>query len=158
MILGIDPGLSGALACMGGPVGSALTVFDMPTHELTSNGKKRRMIDLAYLAHWFELNAPGIKLAIIENVHAMPAQGVTSSFKFGRCFGVVEAMVAAHFIPVQYVTPQKWKGAFGLTADKDAARAAASKLMPRHAHLWPNKGHDGRAEAALLALYGSKLA
>ena len=87
----------------------------------------------------------------------MPAQGVTSSFSFGVVFGAIQQAVACNFYkPALLVTPQRWKGHFGLDSNKDASRARASELLPAHAHLWPLKKHDGRAEAALLALYGHR--
>jgi len=155
MILGIDPGLSGALAFYY-PVSGALDVVDMPTHRLVANGKGKTRLDLYRLAqalrdmNFFE----PITWAFIEEVHAMPKQGVTSSFSFGFAAGAVQGIVAALGIPMTRVTPNKWKQALGLTGDKDMSRRRASELMPRHAHNWPLKKHDGRAEAALMAYYG----
>lgn len=158
-ILGIDPGLSGALALLDanyGYAGAALQVVDMPTLTITTNGKKRKRIDLANLATWFDLHASSIEKAVIEDVNAMPGQGVSSMFKFGCVFGNLEAFVAAHFIKVETVRPQVWKKHFGLTADKDAARLHASRLLPAFSSLWSRSCDDGRAEAALLALYGGR--
>lgn len=156
MILGIDPGLSGALAFLDG---ANLIVHDMPTFELPVYGGKvkkvRRVLDEARLAGLLMLNPPD--MAIVENVHSMPEQGVASSFKFGMVFGAIRGELAALGIPVKYVEPAVWKRYFKLTSDKDKSRQIASQLMPAHAHHWPLKKHDGRAEAALLALYGAKL-
>lgn len=151
MILGIDPGLGGALAFWW-PERDELDVIDMPTYAITVNKGKRRVVDLAALASTIESRYPAT--AVIEDVHAMPKQGVSSSFTFGRVLGNIEALIAANGIPVRFVTPVKWKRYFGLTADKDAARKRASELMPRHAHHWQKRSHDGRAEAALIAYYG----
>jgi crossover junction endodeoxyribonuclease RuvC len=153
-IAGIDPGLSGAIALYRE---DELTIYDMPTHEITTNGKKRRRLDLYALAHWFDLNGFSIWQAVIEDVHAMPGQGVSSSFKFGFVAGAVQAMVAAHFVAVKLVSPRVWKSALKLTADKDASRLRASQIFPKHSHLWARAKDDGRAEAALLAYYGSTL-
>jgi crossover junction endodeoxyribonuclease RuvC len=66
--------------------------------------------------------------------------------------------VASSFVPTEYVSPQKWKRHFGLTSDKDESRRAASRLLPKSAHLWARVKDDGRAEAALLAIYGARTA
>lgn len=153
MILGIDPGLSGALAFLDA---GRLEVHDMPTHTLTVNGKQRRRLDLYQLADLFAESAAQCRLAVVEDVHAMPGQGVSSSFSFGFCAGAVQAIVAAYDVPVQLVRPAVWKRAFGLTSDKDASRRRASELLPAFADRWPLAKHDGRAEAVLLALYGGK--
>jgi len=169
-VLGIDPGLSGALALyvcetlrtatprIDPPIVFDLRVLDVPTHEIKVNGRKKRTLDLQALGTWFDLHRADIKLAVIENVHAMPAQGVTSSFNFGRAFGALEAMVAASIIPIHYVAPNVWKRHYHLTSDKDASRRKASQLFPAHAHLWARSKDDGRAEAVLLALWGAKIA
>lgn len=157
MILGVDPGLHGALAfydlAMPGP---CIEVFDMPTHTITVNGKQRTRLDLHQLADLVARHAARCTLAVIEDVHAMPKQGVSSSFSFGFAAGAAQAIVAAHDIPVRMVQPAAWKRAYGLTSDKDASRQRASQLLPAFAHLWPLAKHDGRAEAVLLALYGGK--
>jgi len=145
-ILGIDPGLSGALAFFD-PETEELEVHDMPVHVIN----KKNHIDLYALA--LLVDSYPVKKAIIENPGAMPGQGVTSMFRFGYACGVAQAMVAAHLIPMDLVRPAKWKKAMGLTKDKDACRQRASQTWPQHAKLWPLKKHDGRAEAALLALY-----
>ena len=151
LIAGIDPGLSGAIALLGGA--AEVEIADMPTLEI----KGKRIIDLYALAQLFDLAGKDTRLAVIEDPHAMPGQGVSSMFKFGFACGAVQAMVASAFIPMKLVAPGAWKKAMGLGSDKDASRRLASQLMPRHAHLWARKKDDGRAEALLLAIYGSKL-
>ena len=153
--IGIDPGLSGAIA-MYHPADDWLLVVDMPIHEVRAAGKTARTLDTALLADM--LSARGdAKLAVIEAVHSMPKQGVASSFKFGFVAGAIQQAVACNKIPVHLVTPGQWKRHFNLSSDKDLSRKRASELLPKHARHWPLKKHDGRAEAALLALYGSKL-
>jgi crossover junction endodeoxyribonuclease RuvC len=163
--LGIDPGQSGALALYypgytpigdGQPAGASLAITDMPTLQITVNGKKRTQIDLMALARWFDLNGSTVKAALIEDPHAMPHQGVSSSFKFGFVCGALQAMVASQFIAVTLVRPRTWKMRMGLTADKDATRKRASELLPRFSSMWARAKDDGRAEAALLALYLSQ--
>ncbi len=95
--------------------------------------------------------------AIIESAAAMPKQGVASMFKFGFVCGGLRGLVAAHFIPVTYVTPKKWKGALSVPKAKDGARARASELLPAYSHLWQRVRDDGRAEATMIALYGARL-
>lgn len=150
--LGIDPGLSGALALYNAGLG-AVEVFDTPTLEI--NGK--RIVDLATLALWFRENGPRIGQATIEQVGAMPGQGVSSMFKFGEVYGIAQAFVAAHFIPIQLVRPNVWKKALGLNGEKDASRRLASQHFPEYAYLWSRVKDDGRAESALIALYGSSV-
>jgi crossover junction endodeoxyribonuclease RuvC len=149
--LGIDPGLSGALALYC-PETEELEVFDMPVH--TIRGKNH--LDLYALGFLMDSRRAEIKRAVIEEVNAMPKQGVTSSFRFGETFGVAKAMVAANMIPMDLVRPAIWKKSMNLTRDKDASRQRASQMWPQHAKLWPLKKHDGRAEAALIAYYGSR--
>ena len=153
LILGIDPGLSGACALYGL---SSLSVFDAPTTEREVNGKRKRQLDETALATYINVHQPFIRLAILEKVGAMPGQGVTSSFNFGLTYGAIRGILAACGVPFQTVSPQVWKRHFGLLGQpKDASRAEASRRLPGYANLWPLKKHDGRAEAALLALYGS---
>lgn len=153
LFIGIDPGLHGAIAFYR-PAAGELRVEDIPVHELTVNGKKRSQIDKHRLRDLFYNMLPG--RAFVEDVHSMPAQGVASSFKFGFVAGCIQQAVVDAGFELVLVPPQVWKRRFNLTADKDSARARASELLPAHAHLWPLKKHDGRAEAALIALYGAR--
>ncbi len=153
--LGIDPGLSGALAFYD-PKRDALNVYDMPTYTIASGGKQRRKMDLHQLAQTMHYYAPNTRHAIIEEVGAMPGQGVTSMFSFGFSAGAVQMAVVASSIRFEMVTPRVWKGAMKLKTNKDESRRLASRLMPNHAHLWSLVKHDGRAEAALLAYYLSE--
>lgn len=159
VFIGIDPGLHGAMAFMWP---DKLIIADVPTHELTVNGKKRVQIDKHNLAGVLRSCNPALEggrvAAFVEDVHSMPKQGVASSFKFGFVAGCIQQAVVDAGFELTLVPPQVWKRRFNLTADKDAARARASELLPSHAHLWPLKKHDGRAEAALIALYGARYA
>ena len=146
-ILGIDPGLSGACAFYfpGEPEG--LTAEDLP---IAGNE-----IDAAQFARRLRQMRPTV--AIIERVNAMPKQGVASAFTFGCVYGQMRMAFTAHGIVPARVPAAVWKRSYGLNSDKDAARRLASALLPAHAHNWPLAKHDGRAEAALLALYAVKL-
>ncbi len=153
--LGIDPGLSGALAFYD-PIANELGVFDMPTHEIKTAGKKKRIIDMHSLAHLIDARRGDTRKALIEKVSAMPKQGVTSSFNFGFSAGCIQMAVVANMIPIELISPSTWKKNMGLSGDKMESRKMASQLMPKHAHHWPLAKHDGRAEAALLAYYSEQ--
>jgi crossover junction endodeoxyribonuclease RuvC len=154
IILGIDPGLSGALALYT-TSDQTVEVFDMPVLELVRNGKKKGEVSAQALANL--LAGRGIKAAFLERVNAMPGQGVTSVFSFGRSTGIVEGILAAYDIPTTLVTPQAWQKAVGQRAGKDGSRERAMQLFPAQADLFQRKRDDGRSDAALIAYYGAKL-
>lgn len=148
--MGIDPGLGGALAFYT-PDLASLILVDMPVKWVKVSGKRRRRLDkltLHYVVREWE-----VVCAVMENVHSMPNQGVASSFVFGGVFHAAEQCLICNGIEPQLVTPQKWKKFFGLSANKDEARALAMKKFPKYAHMFERKKDDGRAESALLALY-----
>jgi crossover junction endodeoxyribonuclease RuvC len=160
--LGIDPGYNGALAfyC---PEDDDLIVYDMPistsrTRKLEAGRiKVKRDIDLVHLALLVQAKAAQTVGAVVEDVHAMPAQGVVSTFNFGFNAGAAQMAVAAAMIPCRLPRPQLWKAMFGLIrVTKEVSRAKASQLCPKHSHHWRLVKHDGRAEAVLLAIYASK--
>ena len=153
IILGIDPGLSGALALYN-TSDQTVEVFDMPVLELVRNGKKKGEVSAQALANL--LAGRGIKAAFLERVNAMPGQGVTSVFSFGRSTGIVEGILAAYDIPTTLVTPQAWQKAVGQRAGKDGSRERAMQLFPAQADLFQRKKDDGRSDAALIAYYGAK--
>lgn len=150
-ILGVDPGLSGALAVLRG---SGLTTHDMPTFQIKGKQKLDLVALDVLLRNLVAFYEP--ELAIVEDVHSMPKQGVASSFTFGYVTGAIHAMLAARKIPVHLVSPASWKRVMGLSRDKDASRQLASRLFPSAASQWARKKDDGRAEAALLAYYGGR--
>jgi crossover junction endodeoxyribonuclease RuvC len=76
-------------------------------------------------------------------------------FKFGQVCGAMQAFAVAHFIKIKLVNPAHWKRVMGVTADKDSSRQRASQLFPRYAQLWSRRKNDGRAEAALIAIFGA---
>jgi crossover junction endodeoxyribonuclease RuvC len=154
LIAGIDPGLSGAIALFDPSTREFRDVIDMPTHEIKVNRKIKRRLDLIDLASFLDNISKELAYAVIENVSALPRQGVTSGFNFGYATGAITGIFAANFIPLHRVHPSTWKREMKLTGGKDGSRARASEMFPRSAHFWPLKKHDGRAEAALLAYYG----
>jgi crossover junction endodeoxyribonuclease RuvC len=145
-ILGVDPGASGAIAFYFPAYPDRIMVEDVPIADghLDATTLSRRIAQLKP------------DLAIIELVGAMPKQGLSSTFKFGVSFGKLQGIVAAQQIPSHFVTPQKWKKHFGLSADKEQARARALILWPSCDGFALKKSH-GRAEAALLAKYGAEV-
>lgn len=146
-ILGVDVGMSGALAFYDV---DELIIFDMPV--LGRNKTKR--VDSHRLAAILKEQQPD--MAMIEQVNAF-GMGATSAYNFGFNCGAVEAVISALNIPFEYVTPMKWKAAMNCPKDKDGARMKASQLLPQFAHNWPLKKHDGRAESSLIALYAASL-
>jgi len=152
IVMAIDPGLSGALAVFIDDV--LIDVVDMPTHELSRNGKAKRQIAAADLAGIFTQHDP--RHVIVEKVSAMPGQGVTSMFSFGRSLGIIEGIIAAYNIPVTYVTPGVWTKGIGRGAGKDASRARACELYPAHQKQFARVKDDGRADAVLIGAWWLK--
>jgi crossover junction endodeoxyribonuclease RuvC len=147
MICGIDPGQQGAIAWLSSD-GYLIEVRDLPV-------TKGDGLIPAVLADW--LRAPGRMPAhaFVERVAARPGAGVSGMFRFGRGYGQIEGVLAAVGIAVTLVTPGKWKGALRIPADKAASRARAAQLWPGLAGCFARVRDDGRAEAALIGLYGA---
>lgn len=154
--LGIDPGLSGAFAFFNPLAEEPLVIWDMPLHTIKVAGKEKRTLDLVGIANIVDNMADTTEMAIIEQVNAMPKQGVTSSFSFGFAAGAAQMAVAANFIPFTTARPDVWKREMRITKDKEGARREASRLFPKNAGLFQRAKDDGRAEAALLAYYLAK--
>ncbi|MDP1587298.1 MAG: hypothetical protein Q8M07_06125 [Prosthecobacter sp.] len=147
VIMGVDPGVTGAIAFYFTEAPGRIAVDDVPV----AGGE----INAPELARLIRIHRPA--LAVIERVSAMPGQGVTSMFNFGRSYGDVRGVIGAMDIPLHFVTPQKWKKHFGLSSDKDQSRLRAIRMFPSVAERFKLKKHDGRAEAALIALYGAEV-
>jgi crossover junction endodeoxyribonuclease RuvC len=152
LVLGVDPGLYGALAFYDPVKNQILELADFPLHEI----KGKQHLDIFSTARIIEPYAPHIKMAVIEKVGAAPHQGTSSTFKFGYTTGIVTGIIAAHYIPFQQVPAAVWKMALGLTQDKDASRQRASRLFPKEANYFSRKKDDGRAEALLIAMFGAR--
>jgi crossover junction endodeoxyribonuclease RuvC len=142
VIVGIDPGLSGAIVGLCTSGNSLIDAWDMPVAGGIVTAQ--HLADIAVCCH-----AWGVEQCVIEDVHSMPKQGVASSFKFGRSLGVVEGVFGR--FPLTYVSPAKWKKDMRVTADKGMARRRACELWPDAAHHFVRVKDDGRAEAALIA-------
>lgn len=147
MILGIDPGATGALALLT-DAGELLRAADMPVVEI--NGKRR--VSAAELSRLIREWAP--QRTIIEQVGAMPGQGVASMFAFGYSAGVLEGACVGLGVPVSFVRPDVWKRAMRVTKDKGACRLMAQRTWPAQSALFARVKDDGRAESALVGLYG----
>jgi crossover junction endodeoxyribonuclease RuvC len=151
-VVGIDPGLSGALWVIIGELGDAVT--DMPRTGF--HNSKSGFVDGLAVAQWLSSCKPD--LIVIEMVGSRPGQGVSSTFKFGAAYGGVVSVCLAYPCEVVLVSPTVWKRHFGLIGTvKDAARLKALNLVPHMAHKLKRKKDGGRADAALIALYGRQV-
>jgi len=153
-VIGIDPGINGAVAIFRDNV--LHSVVDMPTVEIASGKTMKRHISAATLCNILEryiLELYPTTNVVIEKVGAMPGQGVTSMFNFGRSAGIIEGVVSALRMPSTYVTPATWTKAVGRAAGKDASRMRAMELFPAKADLFKRAKDDGRADAALIAYW-----
>jgi len=146
-LIGVDPGCSGALVLL--EDGQPIEWMLMPTLKVGSATR----VNASAVHEWmFRSNAVH---AYIEQVHAMPGQGVTSMFSFGHACGVLSGVVAALGLPHTLVTPQAWKKAAGLIGtDKDAARSRAIQLWPAWKELNKKGAGQALADAALIARFG----
>ena len=128
-IFGIDPGLSGAIALLEN--NKVLDVIELP---VMSEGKKnKRQLNSAQLSNFISKNVENIDTTavIVEQVNAMPGQGVTSMFNFGQTFGAIKGITAALNLPIYFVRPSKWKKHFDLIkSSKDASRTKAIEIYP----------------------------
>lgn len=152
VIAGIDPGLSGAIALLS-PDGT-LVIIDMPTLKVGA----KHMVDEVELARIFDLHAIGT--AVLERVATRPGEGAVGAFSFGRSYGLLRGILRAHFVPIVDVTPQRWQRDIGIKSGggKDVARALAKEHFQRDAGLFARVKDDGRADAALMALWGRRQA
>jgi crossover junction endodeoxyribonuclease RuvC len=152
VILGIDPGIRGGLAILELEDGAApllIDAIDIPVVGI----KAKERVDALAIRTWIMAHMP--QHAFVERAQAMPKQGASSGFKYGRATGSLEAVIACCEIPLTIIEPSQWKKFHQLRgSDKEAGRQRALQLFPgAHALLARKKDH-GRAEAALIALAG----
>jgi hypothetical protein len=140
---GIDPGLTGAVAILDQSK-RLVDVFDMPVVD-----KQVNAVELAYTIAMY--GDPFV--TAVEKVASMPGQGVASTFKFGMSYGIALGVVATLGHRTLHPSPRTWKSEMNLTADKERSRKAAIDRWPKNASWFARKKDDGRAEAALLALW-----
>ena len=131
LIIGIDPGISGSICFF--EDGKILDVLEMPT--MTDGKKNKKQINGAQIYNEILTKIGGVEKqnlrVIIEQVSAMPGQGVTSMFNFGQSFGILKGICSAMQLPMYFVRPAKWKKYFGLIkSEKDASRTKAIEMFP----------------------------
>ena len=153
-ILGVDPGIRGGLAIIAIDANStAPRLVDTIDIPVTGVGAKER-VDVLAIRSWIVLHAP--QHALIERAQAMPKQGASSGFKYGRAVGAIEAVIACCGIPLTIIEPTAWKKFHGLRGgDKEASRQRALQLFPSAHALLARKKDHGLAEVALIALAGA---
>ena len=154
MIIGIDPGISGSICFF--EDGIIKDVIEMPT--MTDGKKNKRQVNGAQIFN--EINQrinkndkKNIKV-VIEQVSAMPGQGVTSMFNFGQSFGILKGVCSAMNLSMHFVRPAKWKKHFNLiNASKDASRTKAIEIFPYFSINLSKKKDANKADAILIASY-----
>lgn len=152
MILGIDPGVSGALCLVDPKTKKIVALVDMPTVVVTINKKNRNVIAAPLIAEAIKRLNPS--KAILEKVGVRPGEGALGAFTFGRGVGQLEGVLAALGVPTESVMPATWKRKLDVPADKGGARLKAMTMFPDHAAEFKRVKDDGRAESALIAYYG----
>ena len=154
-IFGIDPGLSGALAILDEK--KIYEVIDLPT---MSDGKKnKKQLNSAHLSKYIQSNIIDLNKSavVVEQVNAMPGQGVTSMFNFGQTFGAIKGISASLNLPIYFVRPSKWKKHFDLlNSSKDASRTKAIEMYPAFADQLSKKKDVNKSDAILIARYFSE--
>src|ERR1700751_3599290 len=148
IIIGIDPGKTGAIAVYDFNLRKVKAVFDMPVLNGRVNGEA--------VYNYISMEANSFSHAVIEAVHAMDSYGVVSAFSFGQTVCVVEGILQALRIKFAAIEPSVWKAHMGLSSNKAQSIEMARSLFPEIAGDLRLKKHDGRAEAALLAYFGFK--
>ena len=153
-IIGIDPGLSGGIAVLEN--NQVLSIFDMP---VMSEGKKnKRQLNSAQLVTLIKENIKSSEdvAVIVEQVNAMPGQGVTSMFNFGQTFGAIKGVCAALRLPIFFVRPSKWKKHFELiNSSKDSSRTKAIEMYPALSNQLAKKKDVNKSDAILIARFYS---
>ena len=151
-IIGIDPGLSGAIAVLEN--NKVLNIFDIP---VMSEGKKnKRQLNSALLVNLLKenINKEEEVAVVVEQVNAMPGQGVTSMFNFGQTFGALKGICAALELPIFFVRPSKWKKHFELiNSSKDASRTKVIEMYPTLSAQLTKKRDVNKSDAVLIAKF-----
>ena len=154
LIIGIDPGISGSICFF--QDGKIIDVVEMPT--MIEGKKNKKQVNGSQIfneisARIKELDKKDIKV-IIEQVSAMPGQGVTSMFNFGQSFGILKGICSAMQLPMFFVRPAKWKKYFNLiNSEKDASRTKAIEIFPYFSSQLSKKKDSNKADAILIASF-----
>jgi crossover junction endodeoxyribonuclease RuvC len=154
-IIGIDPGVTGGIACLEGDV--LIAVASLPVRSrLHGSGMQ---IDGAELGSWIMERRQGHHcIAILEAVASRPGQGARSIFNFGHSMGIIEGVLGVLGVPYHLVSPSAWKRKASLAnKDKTASRSLAMQLYPDHADRFKRVRDDGVAESALIARFGQEV-
>ena len=154
LIIGIDPGISGSICFFEN--GKILEVVEMPT--MTDGKKNKRQVNGAQIYNEIlkriNKNDKQNVRVIIEQVSAMPGQGVTSMFNFGQSFGILKGICSAMQLPMYFVRPAKWKKYYGLiNSEKDASRTRAIEMFPYFSSQLSKKKDSNKADAILIASF-----
>ena len=153
-IFGIDPGIAGAIAILDDK--KIYDVIDLPT---MSDGKKnKRQLNSAHLSQYIQKNILDINrtVVVVEQVNAMPGQGVTSMFNFGQTFGAIKGISATLKLPIFFVRPSKWKKHFELiNSSKDSSRTKAIEMYPKLSKQLAKKKDVNKSDAILIARFFS---
>ena len=154
LIIGIDPGISGSICFF--EDGKILDVFEMPT--MADGKKNKKQVNGAQIYNEISTKIRSIEKqnlrVIIEQVSAMPGQGVTSMFNFGQSFGILKGICSAMQLPMYFVRPAKWKKYFGLIkSEKDASRTKAIEMFPYFSSQLSKKKDSNKADAILIASF-----
>ena len=151
-IFGIDPGLSGAIAVLENEV--VLDIIDLPV--MAEGKKNKRQLNSAQLSQYMSKNVENIHMTsvVVEQVNAMPGQGVTSMFNFGQTFGAIKGISATLKLPIYFVRPSKWKKHFDLiNSSKDASRTKAIEIYPSLAEKLSKKKDVNKSDAILIGRF-----
>ena len=154
-IIGIDPGLNGAIAVLQN--NKVKEIFDVPV--MPEGKKNKRQLNSAQLVKLLkDIIADSEEVVVIvENVSAMPGQGVTSMFNFGQTFGAIKGICAALGLPIFFVRPAKWKKHFDLiNSSKDASRTKAIEMYPSLSDQLSKKKDVNKSDAILIARFYSE--
>ena len=153
LIIGIDPGISGSICFF--KDGRILEVIEMPV--MTEGKKNKKQVNGAQIYNEFlkRINKKEDEIrVVIEQVSAMPGQGVTSMFNFGQSFGILKGICSAMQLPMFFVRPAKWKKYFNLiNSQKDASRTRAIEIFPYFSTQLSKKKDSNKADAILIASF-----
>ena len=154
LIIGIDPGITGSICFF--QDGKIIDVIEMP--NMPEGKKNKKQVNGAQIYYEIssrinDINKEDIKV-IIEQVSAMPGQGVTRMFNFGQSFGILKGICSAMQLPMYFVRPTKWKKYFNLiNSEKDASRTKAIEVFPYFSSELSRKKDSNKADAILIASF-----
>ena len=154
LVIGIDPGISGSICFF--QDGKIIDVVEMPT--MIEGKKNKKQVNGSQIFNEIserikKIDKKDIKV-IIEQVSAMPGQGVTSMFNFGQSYGILKGICSAMQLPMYFVRPAKWKKCFNLiNSEKDASRTRAIEIFPYFSSQLSRKKDSNKADAILIASF-----